>query len=83
MNTSILVSVFMIMTEWLFDCQRTLSTMCWHTIVSTMSWHLTTKQYNAAMLAEALCKLEGFVYARSEAIYWQHGHSTEREIIFT
>ena len=35
-----------------------------------------SKQSNAAMLAEALCKLEGFVYAPSETIYWQHVHST-------
>ncbi len=33
----------MIVTEWLFDCQRTLSTMSWHIILSTMSWHLTGK----------------------------------------
>jgi len=40
------------------------------------------KQYNAAMLAEALCKLEGFAYAPSDAVYWQHGHSTERDFIY-
>ncbi len=40
------------------------------------------KEYNAAMLAEALCKLEGFTYAPSDAIYWQHGHSTERDFIY-
>jgi len=34
------------------------------------------------MLAEALCKLEGFVYAPSETMYWQHGHSTERDYIY-
>ena len=34
------------------------------------------------MLAEALCKLEGFVYAPSETIYWQHGHSTERDFVY-
>ncbi len=39
-------------------------------------------QYNAAMLAEAVCKLEGFVYAPSDTIYWQHGHSTERDFIY-
>jgi len=38
--------------------------------------------YNAAMLAEALCKLEGFTYAPSDAIYWQHGHSTERDFVY-
>lgn len=40
------------------------------------------RQYNAAMLAEALCKLEGFTYAPSDAVYWQHGHSTERDFIY-
>lgn len=40
------------------------------------------KEYNAAMLAEALCKLEGFQYAPSDAVYWQHGHSTERDFIY-
>lgn len=38
--------------------------------------------YNAAMLAEAACKLEGFTYAPSDAVYWQHGHSTERDYIY-
>jgi len=41
-----------------------------------------SKQYNAAMLAEALCKLEGFQYAPSDTVYWQHGHSTERDFIY-
>lgn len=40
------------------------------------------KAYNVAMLAEALCKLEGFVYAPNDAVYWQHGHSTERDFIY-
>jgi adenine-specific DNA-methyltransferase len=40
------------------------------------------KRYNATMLAEALCKLEGFAYAPSDAVYWQHGHSTERDFIY-
>ncbi|WP_298293405.1 DNA methyltransferase [Thiomonas sp.] len=38
--------------------------------------------YNAAMLAEALAKLEGFTYAPSEVHWWQHGHSSERDFIF-
>ena len=29
-----------------------------------------------------MCKLEGFVYAPSETVYWQHGHSTERDFIY-
>ena len=41
-----------------------------------------SKDFNAAMLAEAVCKLEGFAYAPSDAVYWQHGHSTERDFIY-
>lgn len=44
--------------------------------------YVINKEYNAAMLAEALCKLEGFNYAPSETAYWQHGHSTERDFIY-
>lgn len=40
------------------------------------------KEYNAEMLAQALCKLEGFTYAPSEVHYWIHGHSTERDFIY-
>lgn len=41
-----------------------------------------SKKFNAAMLAEAACKLEGFTYAPSDTLYWQHGHSTERDFIY-
>lgn len=41
-----------------------------------------SKQYNAAMLAEAMCKFEGFTYAPSDADYWNHGYSTERDFIY-
>ncbi|MCZ7624798.1 MAG: site-specific DNA-methyltransferase [Candidatus Methylomirabilota bacterium] len=40
------------------------------------------KAYNPTMLAEAVCKLEGFTYAPSDTIYWQHGRSTERDFIY-
>ena len=39
-------------------------------------------EYNAAQLAEALAKLEGFTYAPSETRWWQHGHSSERDFIY-
>jgi adenine-specific DNA-methyltransferase len=39
-------------------------------------------EYNPTMLAEALCKLEGFTYAPSETAWWQHGHSTEQDFIY-
>jgi adenine-specific DNA-methyltransferase len=40
------------------------------------------KQFNPAMLAEAVCKLEGFTYAPSDTVFWQHGSSTERDFIY-
>ncbi len=41
-----------------------------------------SKEFNPAMLAEAMCKLEGFIYAPSDTVYWQHGHSTEADFIY-
>jgi adenine-specific DNA-methyltransferase len=43
---------------------------------------VVSKQYNAAMLAEAVCKHEGFTYDPSPTIYWQHGRSTERDFVY-
>jgi len=40
------------------------------------------KEYNAAMLAEAVCKLEGFTYRPSDEQYWMHGYSTEQDYIY-
>ncbi len=40
------------------------------------------RSYNAPMLTEALCKLEGFTYAPSDTVYWQQGYSTERDFIY-
>ena len=45
------------------------------------NWVINTT-YNAAMLTEALCKLEGFTYAPSDAVYWQQGRSTERDFLY-
>lgn len=41
-----------------------------------------SKEFNAPMLAEAVCKLEGFNYAPSDSVYWQHGNSTERDFLY-
>ncbi|MDQ2091152.1 site-specific DNA-methyltransferase [Marimonas arenosa] len=41
-----------------------------------------SKEYNAEMLAEAMCKHMGFTYAPSEADYWSHGYSTETDFIY-
>jgi adenine-specific DNA-methyltransferase len=41
-----------------------------------------SKDFNSPMLAEAVCKLNGFTYAPSDTNFWQHGHSTERDYIY-
>jgi len=40
--------------------------------------------YNAAMLAEAMCKHMGFTYAPAQDVaeYWKHGFSSERDFIY-
>jgi adenine-specific DNA-methyltransferase len=43
---------------------------------------IINKKYNPAMLAEAICKIEGFKFEPSETEYWQHGHATERDYIY-
>lgn len=40
------------------------------------------KEFNAEMMAEAVCKLEGFTYAPSDFLWWQHGFSTETDFIY-
>lgn len=40
------------------------------------------KEYNADMLAAAICKLEGFTFEPSTEHYWQHGFSTENDFIY-
>ncbi|NOT12460.1 MAG: site-specific DNA-methyltransferase [Methylococcaceae bacterium] len=43
---------------------------------------VVNKNYNPAMLAEALCKLEGFTYAPSDTQWWNHGYSSEQDFIY-
>jgi adenine-specific DNA-methyltransferase len=38
--------------------------------------------FNAAMLAEAMCKLEGFTFEPNADIYWQQGRSSETDFIY-
>lgn len=39
-------------------------------------------EFNAAMLAEAMCKLEGFTFDPHAEIYWQQGRSSETDFIY-
>ena len=43
---------------------------------------IINKSFNAEMLAQAVCKLEGFEYAPSQDEYFIHGHSTEHDFIY-
>lgn len=54
------------------------------TLLSTDRWGnlVINPEYDAAMLAGAMCKLEGFSYAPSEVLWWQQGHSSERDFIY-
>ncbi|NLY02141.1 MAG: site-specific DNA-methyltransferase [Rhodopirellula sp.] len=38
--------------------------------------------FNAAMLAEAMCKLEGFQFDPNAEVYWQQGRSSEADFIY-
>lgn len=53
------------------------------TLLTTDTWGnlVINPEYNAPMLAEAMCKLEGFTYAPSETLWWQHGRSSERDFL--
>ena len=43
---------------------------------------IINKNFNAEMLAQALCKIEGFIYAPSKEEFFIHGHSTENDFIY-
>jgi len=43
---------------------------------------IVSKNYNPEMLAEAMCKLEGFHYAPDREVFWIHGKSTESDFIY-
>lgn len=43
---------------------------------------IINKNYTDDMLAEAVCKLEGFTYAPNNKFYWQHGYSSENAFIY-
>jgi adenine-specific DNA-methyltransferase len=43
---------------------------------------VVSREYDAATLAQALCKLQGFSYAPSDVHWWQHGHASERDFLY-
>ena len=53
-------------------------------LLETDKWgrEVISKEYGAAMLAQALCKLEGFTYAPSPDVWWQQGYSSETDFLY-
>lgn len=53
-------------------------------LLETDKWgrEVISKKYNPEMLAQALCKLEGFTYAPSPDVYWQQGRSSESDFLY-
>lgn len=43
---------------------------------------IISKDYDPAMLAQAMCKLEGYRYKPSPDIWWQQGQSTETDFLY-
>jgi adenine-specific DNA-methyltransferase len=43
---------------------------------------IISHEYDAAMLTQALCKLEGFTYAPSVDVWWQQGYSSETDFLY-
>lgn len=53
-------------------------------LLKTDKWGnlVINKEFNPDMLSEAVCKLEGYTYAPSDMLYWQHGHSVDKSFIY-
>jgi len=53
-------------------------------LLKTDKWGnlVINKEFNPDMLSEAVCKLEGYSYAPSDTLYWQHGQSSEKSFIY-
>lgn len=54
------------------------------TLIKEDSWGnlVINSDFNPNMLAEAMCKLEGFKYSPSDEIFWVHGQSSEKDFIY-
>ena len=40
------------------------------------------KEYNAEMLSNALCKIQGFKYEPNQEVYWKQGFSNENDYVY-
>lgn len=53
-------------------------------LIKTDQWGnpVVNPEFNPELLAEAVCKVEGFEYAPSQEHYWQHGKASEQDFIY-
>jgi adenine-specific DNA-methyltransferase len=53
-------------------------------LLETDRWgrEVISSKYDPSMLAQAICKLEGFTYEPSDSVYWQQGHSSESDYLY-
>ncbi len=53
-------------------------------LIKKDSWgnEVINPTFNPELVAEAVCKLEGFTYSPSETEFWRHGQSTENDFIY-
>jgi adenine-specific DNA-methyltransferase len=53
-------------------------------LIKTDQWgnSVINPEFNPELLAEAVCKVEGFEYAPSQEHYWQHGKASEQDFIY-
>jgi adenine-specific DNA-methyltransferase len=53
-------------------------------LLKTDKWGnlIINKEFNADMLSQAVCKLEGYTYTPSDTLYWQQGRSSEKSFIY-
>ncbi len=53
-------------------------------LLETDKWGnwIINRDYNKEMLAQAMCKIEGFRYDPSPTVFWLHGQSTETDYIY-
>lgn len=53
-------------------------------LIKTDQWdnEVINPEFNPELLAEAVCKIEGFTYAPSTENFWKHGQATESDFIY-
>ncbi len=51
-------------------------------VTDEFGFQIFNPKYNAEALAEAVCKVEGFVYDPDPNVYWKQGYGTENSFVY-